>query len=101
MLSLSSFIRNFCIIFIYCIFIFQKEEEEDEDPELARYLNRSYWEKRQAEEKAVKKESSPIHIRSSPGGPPSAPTTPTHQLVRNLKFENDELFNFFFFSTSY
>ncbi|KAL0278626.1 UNVERIFIED_CONTAM: hypothetical protein PYX00_000394 [Menopon gallinae] len=57
-------------------------DEEDEDPELARYLNRSYWEKKQIEKgmSSEKKNLSPDHFRISPGGPPSAPTTPTHQL---------------------
>jgi len=52
-----------------------KEEEEPEDPELAKYLNRSYWEQKQGFEK---KTTSPDRYRNSP---PSAPQTPTHQMV--------------------
>lgn len=56
------------------------EDEENEEPELARYLNRNLWEQRQGQMDRAK---SPDRFRSSP---PSAPETPTHQMVRILGF---------------
>ncbi|GLH09645.1 Hepatocyte growth factor-regulated tyrosine kinase substrate [Gryllus bimaculatus] len=54
--------------------------EEDMDPELARYLNRSYWEKRQSEDRSKSGASSPGPAnerdrRSPTGQQPSAPST--------------------------
>lgn len=52
------------------------EDEEDENPELARYLNRNMWESRSGQLDRINK--SPERFRNSP---PSAPHTPTHQMV--------------------
>ncbi|XP_046390760.1 hepatocyte growth factor-regulated tyrosine kinase substrate isoform X2 [Ischnura elegans] len=49
--------------------------EEDLDPELSRYLNRSYWEQRQ---QLSERQDMPNSVADD-GGVPSAPTTPVSQ----------------------
>ncbi|XP_015596295.1 hepatocyte growth factor-regulated tyrosine kinase substrate isoform X2 [Cephus cinctus] len=62
-----------------------QEEEEETDPELAKYLNRKYWEQRQT---AIEEHSSRADIAS-----PSAPniSSPMPQKVIVAKSQNEEV----------
>ncbi|XP_071526527.1 hepatocyte growth factor-regulated tyrosine kinase substrate isoform X2 [Panulirus ornatus] len=65
------------------------EEKEDMDPELARYLNRSYWEQQQQQQPQQQKQ---LQHQGDPGRTlsptqPSAPTSGTKTLLSPSKLE--------------